>query len=350
MQSIYAGLATDSGASLPRGELMSENRKAPLDRMLALVHHLSQTNDGLTIDEIAERLGQGRRSAERARNVIALHFDLEELTDGPRKRFRIPEGLRRHYTRPNAAELSALKAEVEAMRPRGGVQVGLLESLLEKIQSSFDDREKRRIEPDLEMLQARQRSFVGPGPRSHVDPGTWRAIADAIMTSQCLEFEYLPADSAHPQWRRVICCGLLHGPVSYVVGMLPGSTRSPVHYRLDRMTNARLADQPGEVPSDFDLDTWLSRSFGIWREDAFEVSLRVLPHAAERARNWRFHPHQFSFELPDGGLRITFHAGGRREICEHLFQWAGDIVIEGPEELISTMRERLALAAMMAAS
>lgn len=329
---------------------MSDNRKAPLDRMLALVHHLSQTTDGLTIEEMAERLGQGRRSAERARNVIALHFDLEELADGPRKRFRIPEGLRRHYTRPNAAELSALKAEVEAMRPRGGVQVDLLESLLDKVQSSFDDREKRRIEPDLELLQARQRSFVGPGPRSDVAPGTWRAIADAIMTGQCLEFDYIAATADEPKWRRVICCGLLHGPVSYVVGLMPGSDLAPVHYRLDRMSNAQLADHVGEVPANFDLDAWLSKSFGIWREDALEISLQVLPHAAERARGWRFHPQQACEELPDGGVRITFRAGGMREISEHLFQWAGDVVIEGPEELRVTMRQRLELATTMLAS
>lgn len=328
---------------------MTDNRKAPLDRMLALVHHLSQTSDGLTIEEIADCLGQGRRSAERARNVIALHFDLEELADGPRKRFRIPEGLRRHYTRPNAAELSALKAEIEAKRPRGGVQVGLLESLLDKVQSSFDDREKRRIEPDLELLQARQRSFVGPGPRSDVAPGTWRAIADAIMTGQCLEFDYIAANADKPKWRRVICCGLLHGPVSYVVGLIPDSDRAPVHYRLDRMSNAQLADQPGEVPVDFDLDAWLARSFGIWREDALEISLRILPHAADRARGWRFHPQQVCEEMPDGGVRITFRAGGMREISEHLFQWAGDIIIEGPEELRVTMQQRLDLATTMLA-
>lgn len=68
MHSNYAGVATDSGASLLIGGIMSDNRKAPLDRMLALVHHLSQTSDGLTIEEIAECLGQGRRSAERSQS------------------------------------------------------------------------------------------------------------------------------------------------------------------------------------------------------------------------------------------------------------------------------------------
>lgn len=326
---------------------MVDNRKAPLERTLALVHRLSESTDGLTIDEMAECLGQGRRSAERVRNVIALHFDLEEIADGQRKRFRIPDGLRRHYTRPNAAELSALNAEVEALRPRGGMKFSLLEGLLHKVQSSFDDREKRRIEPDLELLQAQQRSFVGPGPRVEIPAATWRAVADAIMTGQCVEFDYLAADAEQLKWRRIICCGLLHGPVGYVVGMMPGSRRPPVHYRLDRMSNAHLSDEPGEVPGDFDLDDWLSRSFGIWREDALAVSLRILPHAADRARKWRFHPHQECEELSDGGIRIRFRAGGMREIAEHLFQWAGEMVIEAPEELRATMRERLKLAATM---
>ncbi len=44
---------------------------------------------------------------------------------------------------------------------------------------------------------------------------------------------------------------------------------------------------------------------------------------------------------------IRFHAGGLREIAEHLFQWAGELVIEAPPELKNVVRERLALARTM---
>ena len=50
---------------------------AKLDRLLALVHALAESPDGLTLDEMADHLGVNRRTAERMRDVIALHFDLE---------------------------------------------------------------------------------------------------------------------------------------------------------------------------------------------------------------------------------------------------------------------------------
>ena len=319
---------------------MSQSRKAPFDRLLTLVRSLSESVEGLTLDEMAEELGQGRRSAERARDLVALHFDLDEVSNGPRKRFRIRDSLRRHYTRPSALELAALKAEIESLRPTGGARFRELTSLCTKIQSSFDDREKRRIEPDLEQLIKYQRSFVGPGPRAQVDPATWRTVADAIMSSLCLECDYLAADADEPRWRKLALAGLINGPVSYLVGFIPGVDRPPAIYRLDRVSNARLSSDPAQLPSDFDLDGWLAQSFGIWREDTYDIILRVFAEAADRAREWQFHPHQTVEELDNGDLLVRFSAGSLREMAEHLFQWAGELRIEGPVELKREMRKR----------
>jgi predicted DNA-binding transcriptional regulator YafY len=296
---------------------------------------------------MAETLGQGRRSAERARDLVALHFDLDEILDGPRKRFRIRDSLRRHYTRPTAAELAALKAEIESLRQTGGVRFRELSSLLLKVQSSFDDREKRRIEPDLELLHTYQRSFVGPGPRADVSPEVWRTAVDAVMMGRCLEFDYSAAETEEPQWRKIVCAGLLNGPVSYVLGFIPRTDRAPALYRMDRMQNAFVSEDSATVPETFDLDEWLADSFGIWREKSKRIVLRILPDAVSRAREWRFHPRQQIEDLPDGGLRVSFRAGGLREIAEHLFQWAGQLVIEQPNALRNVMRDRLELAAAM---
>ncbi len=106
------------------------------------------------------------------------------------------------------------------------------------------------------------------------------------------------------------------------------------------MNNVRAANTSGLPPADWDLDGWLSQSFGIWREEDHAVVLRVLPPSAERARQWRFHPAQ-EMEETGEGLIVRFRAGGLREIAEHLFTWGGEVVIEGPDALKTVMRERL---------
>ena len=63
------------------------DRRAKLDRLLTRVHALSKTTEGLTLDEMAQRLDVIRRTAKRMSDVIANHFDLDEVADDRQKRF-----------------------------------------------------------------------------------------------------------------------------------------------------------------------------------------------------------------------------------------------------------------------
>ncbi len=315
-------------------------RMAKLDRSLKLVQMLCDSGEGLTLDEMASGLGVTRRTVERLRDVIALHFDVVEESDGRTKRFRIRDALRRVYTRPTAAEIAALQAEADARNREMAPQAALLSSLLDKTKAALDDREKRRVDPDLEALARIQRSRVPAGPAVVADPENLAAIQGAIMAGQCVEFDYRADGVDLPRWRRVIPFGLVHGPITYLIGKMPDRDADPVPFRLDRMSNVRAANTSGLPPADWDIDRWLSQSFGIWREEDHAVVLRVLPSSVERARQWRFHPAQ-ELEETDEGMIVRFRAGGLREIAEHLFTWGGEVVIEGPDALKAVMRERL---------
>lgn len=320
---------------------MAERRKAPLDRVLKLVRALADSVEGLTLDEMADVLGQQRRSAERARDTIALHFDLDKIKDGRRKRFLIRDSLRRHYVRPNAAELAALQAEVLAARKAQSPRVGMLEALLLKLRASFDGMEKRRVDRDFAELARLQRTLVGPGAVATVSSETLAAASQAIFAGQCLEFDYRREGEEETVWRRIIPHGILHGTVSYLVGAFPKGGYGLVIYRLDRVENARVSEIAGAAPEDFDLDEWLASSFGIFREQTYDVQLRILPDAAGKASAWRFHPKQKLELLSDGTTRVTFTSGGLLELAHHLFTWAGGLVIEGPQELKEVMAEQI---------
>ena len=320
------------------------DRMAKMSRMLALVHLLADSAEGLTLDDMARELGVNRRTAERMRDVIAVNFDLDERTDDRLKRFRISGSLRRVYTRPTAAEVAALQAEVDARRLENAPRAPVLASLLHKVKGALDDREKRRIDPDLDALARLQRTRVPAGPAVSADPQVLAIVQEAILTGQCLEFDYLSDGADEPRWRRIAVYGLVHGAITYVVGKMPAREWEPAPFRLDRMREVRLSEVGGCAPDDWDLDAWMQQSFGIWREEHHDVVLRVRAHAAERARAWRFHPAQ---EMAEDGndLLIRFRSGGLREIAEHVFTWGGDVAIEGPEALRAVMRERLAAGA-----
>lgn len=325
-------------------------RMAKLDRLLALVHALSETTEGLTLDEMAERLGVNRRTAERMRDIIARHFDLDEVADDRRKRFLIRDSLRRVYTRPTPAEVAALQAEVDGRRLAGQTaRAEQLATLLAKVRGAFDDREKRRIDPDLDVLARLQRTMVTAGPVATVASETVTVVQGAILAGCCVEFHYSTDERLEPKWRRIIPYGLVHGPLAYMIGKMPGRDDLPVYYRLDRMIDVHVSEKLGCAPDDWDIDVWLAESFGVWRDDKQDVVLRVVPAAVSRARGWRFHRSQEVEELDDGGLRIRFVTGGMRELAEHLFTWGGEIVIEEPDALMAVMRDRIAAAQKMLA-
>jgi predicted DNA-binding transcriptional regulator YafY len=323
-------------------------RMAKLDRLLALVHALSETIEGLTLDDMAERLGVNRRTAERMRDIIARHFNLEELTDDRRKRFLIRDSLRRIYTRPTAAEVAALQAEVDGRTLAGqAARADQLASLLAKVKGALDDREKRRIDPDLDALARLQRTMVTAGPIATVAPETITTVQSAILAGRCVEFHYATEERPEPRWRRVIPYGLVHGPLTYLLGKMPGRDDQPVYFRLDRMTEVKVSKTLGCASDDWDIDAWLAESFAVWRDEKHDVALRVPAPSTARARGWRFHRMQQVEELADGDLRIRFTTGGMRELAEHLFTWGGELVIEGPDALVKVMRERIDAAATM---
>lgn len=317
-------------------------RMAQLDRNLRLVHLLAHSSEGLTLDQMAADLAVSPRTAERLRDVAGLHFDLKEELDNRYRRFLFRDSQRRVYSRPTAAGIVALQAEVDAPTIAGQAARAVpLASLLAKDKAALDDREKRHLDPDLEALARLQRTLVPAGPSATTAPDTLAVVQGAILAGCCLEFDYRAEDSVAPKWRRVVPYWLVHGAVTYLVGKMPARDTAPVYYRLDRMRNARASDKTGCAPDDWDLDHWMAQSFGIWREDDHDVVLRVLPSGVERELAWRFHLTQAVAEDGDTFV-VQFRAGGLREIAEHVFGWGGDVVIEAPKALLRVMRERLA--------
>ena len=310
-------------------------------RLLALVNELANSAEGLSLDEIADELGQGRRTAERMRDIISLYFDLEEVVDGRKKRFRIRDGLRPHLTKPDATEIAALQTEVQSASAAGSVRAVPLDSLRRKIWANFDQRSKLRIDPDLELLASLQRTLVSPGPYAPAGRETLAAIMQAILSARCLEFNYRAEQREKAEWRRVIVCGLLHGPISYLVGQQPGRNSAALLYRLDRMEDIKVSGVAGEVPAEFELDSWVAQSFGIWRDAQEDIILRALPHCADRARQWRFHPHQQLQDEVDGSTLIKFRASGLQELADHIFTWGGGLEIVAPAALRSVLQQRI---------
>ena len=310
-------------------------------RLLELAQMLAATAEGLTLDEMAERLGVGRRTAERMRDAVRDLFpQLEEVDDPPTRRFRIPAGLDGLFQAPTAEELAALNAAADAFAQQGAqVRAGALRSLERKVLSATRAAARRRLAPDLEALLQAETIAVQAGPRPFEDDAVLGAIREALLSMRRLSFRY-EGGSTPGRLREVTPYGVLFGRSNYLVAAEDAAT-GPRNWRLDRIAAIAVTDHAGSKPEDFSLQAYADESFGIFQDDTEDVVLRITPAGAEDAVRWRFHANQQVEPQADGHVLVRFRASGMRELAWHLFTWGDKVQIVAPQTLKDMMAGEL---------
>lgn len=312
--------------------------------LLKLAQSLAASAEGLTLDEMAQELGTGRRTAERMRNALWELFPaMEELEDPPHKRYRIPGGLDGFMQAPSTDELVELSKAADGLRASGaGPRAAALATLEKKVRSAMRSAALRRVVPDVDALVRAELIAVQAGPRPFEDEQTIAVIRQAIMAMKALRFRY-QGGSRRGAERDVVPYGIMFGRANYLVGADVG-TADPRNFRLDRMDALQVLDIYSARPEDFSLQDYAARSFGIYQGEVEDIVLRVSPEKAEDALGWRFHPTQRVEAQADGSVLVSFTASGMLELCWHLFTWQDQIEIVAPESLRATMIEELARA------
>jgi len=312
--------------------------------VLELARRLAATAEGLTLDEMADTLGVGRRTAERMRDAVREVFpQMEEVDDPPTRRFRIPAGLDGLFQAPTSEELASLRAAAANLRRAGSHgRAEDLERLELKVLSALRAPARRRLAPDLEAVLQAEALAVFPGPRPFEDAAVLGVLREAIKALGRVRFRY-QGGATPGRVREVTPLGLLFGRSNYLVAA-EGESAEPRTWRLDRIAEVAPCDTPGSPPPDFSLQAFVDRSFGIYQDEVEEVRLRIRPHGAEEALGWRFHSTQTVVPEPDGAVIVAFRASGMLELAWHLFSWGDKVEILAPARLRDIMAEQIALA------
>src|ERR1019366_2619022 len=186
-------------------------------------------------------------------------------------------------------ELLELNKASAALHAAGaGPRARTLEGLERKVRAAIRSSTLRRIVPDIEALVRAETIAVQAGPRPFEDESLIATIRHAVMAMKALKFSY--AGGRTPGAARTVTpYGLMFGRANYLVAAELG-TSLPRTWRLDRLRKLEILDVTAAAPEDFSLQDYANRSFGIYQSDVENVVLRILPHGAEEALGWRFHP------------------------------------------------------------
>jgi predicted DNA-binding transcriptional regulator YafY len=317
-------------------------RLEKLETLLKIAGEMSCNPEGLTLDEIATIGNVGRRTAERFRDIINETFGpIEIIEDGKRKRFYLKSsGLGRFHTTPTANELSELEnAARQADRRKDKVRAEALRSLLRKIMISLRDADKLRLTTDVDAALKAETFTRYVGPQPFRNPLILQEIKSALLKQKVIKIDYISA-TKDIQPKKVVPYGLLYGSRYYLVAST-AVNEAPKYYRLDRIQNITVTDEAGFPPTSFNLDHYISTSFGVFHENSYAVSLLFDKSVADDALSFQFHPTQTVEPIGDGSISVQFTASGLLEIARHLMTWSDTVTINGPDELKIIMESEI---------
>jgi predicted DNA-binding transcriptional regulator YafY len=233
------------------------------------------------------------------------------------------------------SELAALELAIRRAERDGATnEVAALSGLRDRLLAAMPGPHARRAEADAEAVLEAHGFASRPGPRVQTAPLLMQVVAEALKGPHVLTITY--AGGREPlRTRDVEPHGLLIGTRRYLVAREAGTAGAMQHFRLDRITEARLQATSFARDPDFDLNAHAARAFGSYFAAAEfgEVVWRFSPAAAPTARAFQFHPAQQMTDDPDGGLTVRFHAAGHLEMAWHLYQWGDAVEVLAPPAL-----------------
>lgn len=234
------------------------------------------------------------------------------------------------------SELSALEIAIRRAERDGATnEVRAIQSLRDRLLASMPGPFARRAEADAEAVLEAYGFASRPGPRVRIEANLLGVIAEALKGPHLLSVHYLGGRDATPRARILEPHGLLLGTRRYLVAREKDGDGRMQHFRLDRMSLARLEAASFQRDPDFDFTDHAARAFGSYHADQEygEVVWRFVAKAAAVAREFVFHPTQDMTDEPDGSLTVRFRAAGHLEMAWHLYQWGDRVEVVEPLRL-----------------
>ncbi len=308
-------------------------------RMMSLLLQL-QARGQASGRELARQLEVSERTVQRDVEALVASGVPVRSTRGPAGGYRLDGGYRTKLTGMGLDEAGAL-AFLGLAGPAQQLGLGeMLEGARVKVWASLT-------------AQARERAGR-TAERFHLDPVNWYGtpepvpclpqLAEAVWRDRRVRMTYVRG--AEAATREVAPLGLiLVAGEWYLMALRDGQRRT---YRVSRVREAQLLDEPVARPAGFDLaQAWAAAREEMQQEQtAVEVTLRIQARALPRL--WRVLPRHGRQRVPmsaTGEVELTVPFEEESWACEALLSMGGAVEVLGPPALRRRVAEQVRAAA-----
>jgi proteasome accessory factor B len=293
---------------------------------------LIEARHGITVDDMAEETGVVRRTIYRDLAAVqeAGYPLISEWHNG-RKVYRFLTRFKDvppiSFTLQELMTLYFLRSQFDLLE---GTPFGEeLQSIFRKVNSVLPPRYAAHMERiasvTIPLLQGR-RDFGKVGEQL-------RLLRDALIFQYRVKLGYRSAGRKKATTYMVDPYSLIfHRGGLYLLGFAH-NRRGLRTFAVERLTRVEVERERFEIPENFRAEERFRNAFGIVDEAAMQVRVRFSPTVAHAVRDRIWHPSQRVEPLPDGGVIISFEAGGRMEILSWLLSFGEHAELLAPADL-----------------
>lgn len=311
-----------------------------VEDILRLALDMQNSYQGFSIQDIQDEFEVSRRTAIRMKDAVERLFPSMEEVQNPMSRIKkwrlnkTPLNKMISFTAEELAELENCKLMMKNLNYTN--RCDLLSEIMAKINMINDSKS---VSTDIEALLEVEGYAIRQIPRYKMNLNTLNVISDAIKSFKYVEFSYENKKGENAKLK-IQPYGIIYGEKTYLLGFNEAKNGLR-YYLLHKIKDIKLVDEYFDKDENFNLKDYLTNSFGIYQEQPMKIKLLFSKEVQDAIGEYNLHPTQKLKQNSDGTTTVTFEAGGRYEICWHLFRWGKDVKILEPQELKDTYKKLL---------
>jgi|GEM_PF-1108127 len=310
--------------------MAQDRRRIALNRLMQTALVLSQTQRGLTVRQLREKLEWSKSTVHRDLDSLELcGVDLRTVKVNGEVRYSLEKSPFAAVV-PTPLQLAALRLARDVMRPFEGTAVV---EQLDQLLSQWNRLPQKQLSLKYPTRAARSAKLVG-------------AIDRAIAQQTRLSLEYQGERDNQIRKRKVEPIELRAQGEQLYLFAYDVEQQDYRTFKAARMSSAVTLTEPANDHSRLDVDQRFARAVKTWTaSEPTTVTARLSAEKARFAREYALMADQVVTRLPDGSVQITAEVNGLTEAVNWVLSWGAHAEAVSPTEFRALAAEQVRHAA-----
>ena len=303
-----------------------------LSRQWKIFQTLMNSRYGKSVSALAENLECHQRTVYRDLNALeTAGFPIYTENVNGRNVWHLLESARNPMPVPfSMPELMALYFGSNVLKVlKGTVFYDALVSVLKKVKSCIPPESEKYLNRVEKNLQTR------PGPYKNYSKfrNQIESINEAMLSGRVIEIIYYTMSRKKSHQRKVAPYRVwFHDGGFYLIGHCKWRDGIRI-FAVDRIKKIHLTDEAFEVPEEFDVDSFMRGSFGVYHGQPEKVKVLFSAEIAEYIKEKIWHQSQKLYDNPDGSVLFEADVACTEDFKAWVMRWGAKAIVLQPEEL-----------------